>query len=51
MFFPVFALIENTEFVVGGKCIAQRKLLYLEKLFAALLLATPRVKDHLKVKL
>ena len=51
VFFPVFALIENTEFVVGGKCIAQRKLLYLEKLFAALLLATPRVKDHLKVKL
>ena len=51
VFFPVFALIENMDFVVGGKCIAQRKLLYLEKLFATLLFATPRVKEHLKVKL
>lgn len=51
VFFPIFALLENTECIVGAKCIAQRKLLYLEKLFAALLLAAPRVKGQLVARL
>lgn len=51
VFFPLFCLLENTDLVAGGKVFAQRKLLYLEKLFAALLLAAPRVKDQLRARL
>ena len=50
-FFPIFALLESPLHAVGVRVIAQRKLLYLEKLFAALLLAGPRLQEHLKSKI
>ena len=46
-FFSLFALLENPDMKAGGRVIAQRKLLYLEKLFASLLLGAPKVKDQL----
>jgi hypothetical protein len=50
-FFPLFALLETPIHVVGAKVVAQRKLLYLEKLIASLLVATPRLKDQLVVRI
>ena len=47
VFYPIFALLEVPDMVDGQKVVAQRKLLYLEKLFAALLLATPSVRSQL----
>ena len=44
MYFPIFALVETTTPATGDKCVGHRKLLYLEKLFAALLLAAPNVR-------
>ena len=46
-FFPMFALLESPLHSTGVKVVAQRKLLYLEKLVASLLLATPRVRLQL----
>ncbi len=46
-FFPLFALIESPMHAVGVKVVAQRKLLYLEKMVASLLLATPKIKLQL----
>jgi hypothetical protein len=43
-FFPLFALLENSEHVVGATVLGHRKELYLEKLFAAMLLGAPRVR-------
>ena len=50
-FFPLFALLETPNHFVGAKVVAQRKLLYLEKLIASLLVATPRLKDQLVVRI
>ena len=50
-FFPVFALLETPMHATGVQVVAQRKLLYLEKLFAALLLAAPRLKGQLENKI
>ena len=44
------ALLENSSPVDGQKVVAFRKLLYLEKLFASLLLAFPRVSDQLAAR-
>ena len=46
-FFPVFALLESPLHAVGVRVVAQRKLLYLEKLVAALLLAAPNLREQL----
>ena len=46
-FFPIFALLEHPGAVAGERVVQQRKLLYLEKLFASLLLGAPRVKSQL----
>jgi hypothetical protein len=46
-FFPIFALLENPGVKAGDRVVQQRKLLYLEKLFASLLLSGPRVKNQL----
>ena len=43
----MFALLESPLHATGVKVVAQRKLLYLEKLVASLLLATPRVRLQL----
>ena len=51
IFFPVFALLENKDAEVGKKAVAQRKLLFLEKVFAAMLLGYPRIRDQLKTRL
>ena len=45
-FFPLFALLENTDHAVGKAVHGHRRLLYLEKLFAAIMLAAPRVKQQ-----
>ena len=50
-FFPVFALLENPDGKVGDKVVVQRKLLYLEKLFASLLLGAPRIKAQLRSRI
>ena len=50
-FFPLFALLENPISIVGAKVVAQRKLLFLEKLIASLLLATPRIKEQLNQRI
>jgi hypothetical protein len=50
-FFPLFALVENDCAGVGDAILAQRKLLFLEKLFASMLLGAPLVRDHLKARL
>ena len=50
-FFPVFALLENPDGKVGDKVVLQRKLLYLEKLFASLLLGAPKIKEQLKSRI
>jgi hypothetical protein len=47
-FFPLFALVESPLHATGVRQVAQRKLLYLEKLFASLLIATPRIRDQLR---
>ena len=47
VFFNIFFLLENDDWTVGSKVIVQRKLLFLEKLFASLLLGGPRVKEQL----
>ena len=44
----MFALLEVEDPVPGGKCVGHRKLLYLEKLFAALLVAGPNVIGQLR---
>jgi hypothetical protein len=44
-FFPLFALLENTDHAVGKPVHGHRRPLYLEKLFAAVMLAAPRVKQ------
>jgi hypothetical protein len=48
VFYPVFALLEYPGAEEGQKTVAQRKLLYLEKLFASLLLAAPMLQDQLE---
>ena len=48
VFYRVFALIEYPGAAVGQKTVAQRKLLYLEKLFGALLLAGPMLRDQVE---
>jgi hypothetical protein len=50
-FFPIFALLESPMHAPGVRVVAQRKLLHLEKLFAALLLGAPRLQDQLKSKI
>ena len=45
-FFPLFALLENTDHAVGKAVHGHRRLLYLEKLFAAIMLAAPRVSKQ-----
>ena len=47
-FFLLFALVESPLHATGVRQVAQRKLLYLEKLFASLLIATPRIRDQLR---
>ena len=47
IFFPLFAILENTELHCGQKVVAQRKLLFLEKMFGALLIAAPRFRLQL----
>lgn len=47
MFFPIFALLDVQNPVAGQRVVAQRKLLYIEKLFAAILLGSPRFKSQL----
>ena len=44
--FPLFALLENTDHAVGKAVHGHRRLLYLEKLFAAIMLAAPRLKQQ-----
>lgn len=48
VFFAVFSLLENPDSKSGDRVVAQRKLLFLEKLFASLLLGAPKVKEQLK---
>ena len=50
-FFPIFALLESPLHAIGVRVVAQRKLLYLEKLFAALLLAAPKLKEQFHNKI
>lgn len=50
-FFPLFALLETSIHVPGAKVVAQRKLLFLEKLIASLLVAAPRLKDQLQARI
>jgi hypothetical protein len=50
-FFALFALVENDGGIVGETILAQRKLLYLEKLFASLLLGAPLIRDQLRSRL
>jgi hypothetical protein len=45
-FFLSFARLENTDHAVGKAVHGHRRLLYLEKLFAAIMLAAPRVKQQ-----
>lgn len=47
LFFPIMALLENDMPQEGQKALAQRKLLYLEKLFAALLLGSGKFRNQL----
>ena len=51
VFFPIFALLENDAAKAGLKVVAQRKLLYLEKMYAAILLGAPRVRKQLATRL
>ena len=44
VYFPVFSLLETSTPAAGDRCVGHRKLLYLEKLFAAILLAAPAVR-------
>ena len=46
-FFPLFSLLENVDVAAGQKVVAARKLLFIEKLFAALLLAAPRIREQM----
>jgi hypothetical protein len=47
-FFPIFALLHSTRTPVAGATIScQRKVIYLEKLFGAMLLAAPGVRGTL----
>ncbi len=46
-FFPLFALRENPGAPPGSRVVAKRKLLYLEKIFASLLLGSSRMKQQL----
>ena len=50
-FFPLFALLETDMAIAGEKVVAQRKLLYLEKLMGSLLVATPRLSDQLDARI
>jgi hypothetical protein len=50
-FFPLLALLENTNHQVGANVLGHRKMLYLEKLFATLLLASPRIQGLLQARL
>ena len=46
-FFPILSLLENPSAVPGDRVVTQRKLLYIEKLFACLLISSQRVKTQL----
>ena len=48
IFFPVFALLEHPDAVAGSVVVAHRKLLYIEKIVATLLIAAPRISGQLK---
>ena len=50
-FYPLFALLENPGASVGDRVVQQRKLLFLEKLFASLLLGSPRIKSQLNSRI
>ena len=50
IFFPVFALLEHPDAVAGTVAVAHRKLLYIEKIFATLLIAAPRLSGQLKTQ-
>ena len=47
VFFPLLALLEFPDCKAGDRLVAQRKLLFTEKLFASLLLGAPRLKNQL----
>jgi hypothetical protein len=47
IFFPILALLDSSNPQCGDRVVAQRKLLYIEKLFAAILLGAPRFKSQL----
>ena len=47
----MFSMLEAGNPAVGDSVVAQRKLLYIEKLFAALLLAAPRIRLQLEDKI
>jgi hypothetical protein len=47
IFFPIFALLDVTDPSVGQRVVAQRKLLYIEKLFACIMLGAPRLRTQL----
>jgi hypothetical protein len=50
-YFPIFAVLENIdELHAAGTIIAQRKLLYLEKLFASILLGAPQLRAQLRTR-
>ena len=50
-FFPIFAILENMDLKVGQKVVAQRKLLFLEKMYGALLVAAPRLRAQLSERI
>ena len=50
IFFPVFALLEHPDAVAGTVVVAHRKLLYIEKIVATLLIAAPRLSGQLKTQ-
>lgn len=50
-FFPIFAILETHQPVVGQKVVAQRKLLFLEKMFGSLLIAAPSIRGLLADRL
>ena len=50
VFFAIFALLENSVSQVGQEVVAQRESVYLETLYAALLLAPPRLRAQLNNK-
>jgi hypothetical protein len=47
IFFPILAMLDSAAPKAGDRVVAQRKLLYIEKLFAAILLGAPRFKSQL----